>query len=80
MKQMKTVFIAFTLKNSSVADFFVTLSNSLSRHYKVVIFSHANENHDFILAETVTVLRWPSKRPTTFKDLLFLIKQMQNYK
>ena len=79
MKQMKTVFIAFTLKNSSVADFCVTLSNFLSRNHKVVIFSHANEDHDFVLSESVTVVRWPSKRPTKVKDLIFLIRQIRKH-
>ncbi len=29
---MKTVFIAFTLKNSSVAEFFVSLANFFQNH------------------------------------------------
>lgn len=76
---MKTVFIAFTLKNSSVAEFFVTLSNFLAKDYNVIIFSHANEISDFTLSNTVVVLKWPSKRPTSFRDLRFLIKQINKY-
>ncbi len=77
---MKTIFIAFTLKNSSVADFCVTLSNYLAPDYKVVIFSHANEDHNFLLHDSVTVLQWPTKRPTSFTDLIFLVRQIRKYK
>jgi len=77
---MKTVFIAFTLKNSSVAEFFVNLSNELSANYRVIIFTHASELHSFQLAESIIVLRWPSKRPTRHKDLFYLLKQIRKYK
>lgn len=77
---MKTIFIAFTLKNSSVADFCVTLANYLDRDYQVVIFSHANEEHDFQLSKSIKVLRWPSKRPTGLRDLIFLIRQIRKYR
>lgn len=79
-KLIKTIFIAFTLKESSVADFCIAVANYLSRNCKVVIFSHANENHGFLISESVTVLRWPSKRPTRLKDLLFLMKQIRIFK
>lgn len=77
---MRTIFIAFTLKNSSVAEFFVALSNFLSKEYNVIIFTHANEPHRFVLSDSITILRWPSKRPTRVKDLFFLIRQIWKYK
>lgn len=77
---MNTIFIAFTLKNSSVAEFFVTLSNFLSRDYKVFIFSHASEDHNFNLCDSITVLNWPSRRPTKFKDLRFLLQQIREHR
>lgn len=79
-ESMRTIFIAFTLKNSSVAEFFVALSNFLSKEYKVIIFTHANEPHRFVLSHSITILRWPSKRPTRLKDLFFLIRQIGKYK
>lgn len=77
---MKTVFIAFTLKNSSVAEFFVSLANRLSKNYQVIIFSHATEDHDLILEKSINILEWPSKRPTKFTDFRFLVKNIREHK
>ncbi len=77
---MPTVFIAFTLKNSSVAEFFVSLANRLSETYQVVIFSYATEDHDLIIDDSVNILEWPSIRPTKWADFQFLIKNIRKYR
>lgn len=77
---MPVVFIAFTLKNSSVAEFFVSLANRLSETHQVVIFSYATEDHDLIINDFVNILEWPSPRPTKFADFQFLIENIRKYR
>ncbi len=76
----KTIFLAFTLKNSSVAEFFVELANELSRAYRVIIFTHAEENNSLKLDEQIEVRRWPSPRPTKMEDMFFLRKMIRKYR
>lgn len=76
---MSTVFIAFTLKNSSVAEFFVCLANRLAQNQQVVIFSHATEDHDLVIDESIAILHWPSKRPTKLADFIFLKEKIKSY-
>lgn len=77
---MPAVFIAFTVKNSSVAEFFVSLANRLSETHQVVIFSYATETHDLIIDDSISILEWPSKRPTKFADFQFLIGNIRKFK
>lgn len=77
---MQTVFIAFTLKNSSVAEFFVNLANRLSKTHRVIIFTYATEDHDLFLDDSIRILEWPSRRPTKFADFRFLIRNIREYK
>lgn len=74
---MKTVFLAFTLKNSSVAEFFVELANQLSTTHKVIIITHAVENNSLNLEKKIEVLKWPSPRPTRITDMFFLVKMIR---
>ena len=76
----KTIFLAFTLKNSSVAEFFVELANQLSQVHKVIIFTHSVESHSLILNRQIEVLRWPSPRPTRLADVFFLRKMIREYR
>ncbi len=77
---MKTIFLAFTLKNSSVAEFFVELANQLSQVHKVIIFTHAVESNSLILNKQIEVRRWPSPRPTRIADMIFLRKMINEYR
>ncbi|MCM8569223.1 glycosyltransferase family 4 protein [Gramella jeungdoensis] len=69
---MRTFFICFSLKNSSVAEFFITLSNKLVRDARVIIISYDDHPHPFEIRPEITVLNWPSGRPTKWKDFIFL--------
>ncbi len=80
VKSIPAVFIAFTLKNSSVAEFFVSLANRLSETHQVVIFSYATEDHNLIIRDSVKILEWPSIRPTKYADFQFLIKNIRKYR
>ena len=72
--------MAFTLKNSSVAEFFVELSNQLSINHRVLVFTHAVEENSLNLSENVRVLKWPSPRPTHIADMIFLGKMIRKYR
>ena len=76
----KTIFVAFTLKNSSVAEFFVRLSNDLNRSYKVIIFTHAVEKNTLEIEEGIEIVKWPSPRPTRMADMIFLIKMIKKFR
>lgn len=77
---MKTILIAYTLKNSSVAEFFTAMANDLAKKNKVVIVSYQTEVHDFFLSKEVEVLEWPSERPTGIRDFMFLFNLVRKYK
>ncbi|MFN4762847.1 glycosyltransferase family 4 protein [Gillisia sp. Q332] len=77
---MKTIFLSFTIKNSSVAEFFLELSNQLALNYKVIIITYAVEKSDFHISPRIEVIKWPSKRPTKFKDFIFLSKLIIKHK
>lgn len=77
---MKTVFLAFTLKNSSVAEFFVELANELSLKYKVIIFTHAEESHSLKLNKSIEIRKWPSPRPTRLADIIFLRRMVLHHR
>lgn len=77
---MKTIILSFTISHSSVTDYFVTLCNKLTGTYRVVIITDKIEPHPFALSPKITVLQWPSERPTKFKDFLFLMRQILKYR
>lgn len=76
---MSSIFIAFTLKNSSVAEFFVEIANRLSIKHRVIIFSHATEKNQLKLNKEIEVFYWPDNRPNSFKSLFFLHKLIRKF-
>jgi len=77
MKQC--VFLAYSVGDSSVSDFFSQLALQLSENHTVVIFSDKINHLSFESAQ-VHLLHWPSPRPTKFRDFLFLRKQIKKFK
>lgn len=77
---MKNVFLSFSLKNSSVTEFFIEFSNQLSLNYKVFIITDTIEKNNFYLDSNIEILKWPSKRPTKLKDFLFVWKLIKKNK
>src|SRR3954451_2750986 len=75
-----TVFISFSLGNSSVSDYFVDLAIRLSALFKIIIFSDSPKPENLVLPDDIEVKYWPSKRPTKFKDGYFLYKNIKKYK
>lgn len=75
-----TIFISFSLGNTSVSDYFVDLAIKLSSTYTVVVFSDRQKPEHLILPESIEIKYWPSKRPTKFKDGYFLYSHIKKYK
>mgnify|MGYP003575520912 CR=1 FL=1 len=78
MKQ--TIFISFSLGNTSLSDHFLSLVDKLNKKYQVVVFSDIRINEIVVVPENVLIKYWPSKRPTKFKDGIFLYKNIKEYK
>lgn len=77
--QQKSVFLAYSINNSSLSDYFVDLSNQFSESgYKVVVVSD-KKGFQSLLHESVIVKFWPSRRPTKLKDLFFLLRLLNEY-
>lgn len=77
---MNTCFLSFNLMKTSVADYFITLSNELAKNHKVVVIASKIRDTNIKLNENIIVLKWPSKRPTSLKDFWFLAEQVKKYK
>jgi len=77
---MKTIFLTFTISNSSLTEFFLVLCNKLTTKHKVVIITDKLEPHDFYVSPDIAIYTWPSSRPTTFNDFWFLYKKVLQYK
>jgi glycosyltransferase involved in cell wall biosynthesis len=72
--QQKCVFIAYSINSSSVSDYFTELSNKFySFGYKVIVLSD-KKSYENQLNKNIIIKYWPSKRPTKFKDFLFIIR------
>lgn len=77
----KVIFLSFSVLNSSVADYFLSLAELFERNnYKVIVFSDKEKPENLILPENIALKYWPSKRPTTFTAARFLYKEMKTYK
>ena len=75
----QVIFLSFTTGGGSVSDYFTELSNKLSEVYSVIVISQGNYVPDK-LNNNINLFFWPSKRPTKFKDFIFLSKLIIKYK
>jgi len=66
--------------NNSTADYFIALSNKLSEENRVVVITSKIRKTNIKLNEHITILKWPTKRPTTWKGFKFLYKTVHHYK
>ena len=73
-----TVFLSFSICDSSVTDYFLALSIKLSEIYQVVVITDRLERVD--IPKNIKVLKWPGIRGTTWKDFLFLKNQVSKFK
>jgi glycosyltransferase involved in cell wall biosynthesis len=80
MKRNSIVFIATGLTKSTIADYFVSLANELQFSTRVVIVTNTENQYNSSINDDVIVERWPSKRPTKFKDFIFLVRLVIKHK
>lgn len=72
------VFLAYSISKASVSDYFTSLAIHFSHTHTVIICTDT----DKVLEETesIKVYKWPSKRPTKWKDFRFLHQKIKMYK
>lgn len=76
----KNIFIAFTIQNSAVSNYYLKLADLLSENFEVCIFtSKTNIKIDTNL-QKYRIFYWPNDRPTQLKDFLFLAKKVNKYR
>ncbi|MFD1014599.1 glycosyltransferase family 4 protein [Winogradskyella rapida] len=66
--------------NNSTSDYFITLSNKLAETNTVVVITSKVRKTQIVLNEDVVLLKWPSKRPTKWRDFWFLYGLVRKYK
>jgi len=66
--------------SNSTADYFIALSNKLAEEGKVVVITSKIRKTNIALNNDIIILKWPSKRPTSWKDFLFLCKIVKLHK
>ncbi len=65
---------------TSTGDYFIALSNKLSKTHKVFVVAGKIRDNRIQLNDDITVLKWPSQRPTSLNDFWFLIKLVRLHK
>ena len=75
-----TIFLSFSLAESSVSDYFLLLAHEFNKEYKVVIFSDVKKSENITLSNDIIVKYWPSVRPTKLADGIFLYQNIKKYK
>ncbi|MHC0447323.1 glycosyltransferase family 4 protein [Flavobacterium sp. 3-218] len=76
---MNTIFLSFSISNSSVTDFFLQLANKLAEENNVIIITDRLERK-IEANSNIEVFKWPSVRPNKFKDFVFLCKLIKRFK
>lgn len=80
MENKKCIFIAFSLGNSSVSDYFLRLTTQLAQEFEVVIISDKKATFELDLPVGVQLAHWPSARPTHWRDFVFYYRLLKQYK
>ncbi|HLA56218.1 MAG TPA: glycosyltransferase family 4 protein [Flavobacterium sp.] len=77
---MKTIFLSFSITDSSVTDYFLELSNQLAVNHKVIVIADKIEPHNFTISPAIEIFKWPSDRPNNFSDFWFLFRKTVRYR
>lgn len=77
---MKTIFLSFSISNSSLTEYFLVTCNTLAKHYRVVVITDRLDVHPFDVSPELIILKWPSARPTTLKAFWFLVRMVLKYR
>jgi|GEM_PF-2224015 len=76
----KTIFISFSLGNTSISDYYISLAEKFKKDYQIVVFSDVEINETVSIADDIIIKYWPSKRPTKLADGLFLYENIKKYR
>ena len=77
---MKTIFLSFSIADSSVSDYFIELSNRLSKEFEVIIITDHQDKDVLHISPEIKIFKWPSRRPTKWKDFIFLKEKVRQFK
>ena len=75
-----TIFLSFTINNSSMTDYYLTLSEKLADQFQVVVITDRIEPHPFQIDERIIILKWPSARPTHWRDFKFIVSLIKKFR
>ncbi len=73
---MKKAILSFSVRNSSVSEFFIEIANGLSKKYQVFIITDCLKPHPFYISPEINVIKRPpfeSKNPRVIWFLLSLV-------
>lgn len=76
----KTIFISFSLGNTSISDYYISLAEKFKKDYQIVVFSDVELNETVSIPDDIIIKYWPSKRPTKLADGLFLYENIKKYR
>lgn len=73
-----TIFIAVSIRNSSVSQYFIELANNLSKGHEVFIFADFVGQHNFYVSPDIKVVQWRN-HPQRINSFFFLSNYIRNY-
>lgn len=66
------IVLCFSVGHSTVSEYYLTVANELvMKGHKVYVLTDKQEAHPFFVDKRIVIRKWPSTRPTRFKDFLF---------
>ena len=81
MNKTESIILAFPFGKSAVADHLTALGTELHKQgFEIIVLSPGQPMKSDYQHADFTIVRWPSKRPTKFKDAIFLWKLIRKHR
>lgn len=77
---MQTVIISFSVRNSSVSEFFIEIVNQLSKTHMVIVLTDSIQPHPFYISPIVKIIIAPPLSVHNLKLLWFLMGEIFKHK
>ncbi|MHA6279866.1 glycosyltransferase family 4 protein [Salinimicrobium sp. CAU 1759] len=77
---MKTAILSFSIKNSSLSEYFIEIANGLSKSHHVVIVTDCLQAHPFRICSGIKIVKRPAFGPKNPKVLWFLFSLIKKQK
>lgn len=77
---MNSIFISFSIANTSVSDYFIALANKLNNDFHVVIITDTSKEGSDEISPEIEIFKWPSKRPIKWIDFIFINSKLTRYR